>query len=454
MVQWNTRAGWLAAALLTQACGGAGSSDTDAQPDASSTTELQSSSSTAPDLDESTGPPAWPDPEQCSSERRTPSHPAVVFDIELHCPDFALGTDGVSIVSDDSRAFVSTSYGRTSVLFAVTEEGATALAEASDRFPPGAHLGLSPSGALLVPARTSTVEGRRRFDLWSYDGEWISEFLFEVEEWPELVAFDVAADRMDVWLRSGPELQRRSSARDWEVRSVDSSVSNSVFALDADGVPFAAGIQETEDAWSIVLDGATVSETRGPAPRSVWLAGDAPMLPTDAPRAVLMTAGPDALRRHSPGSSVVALPETQQAPWSCTALQCDDTCFEDGIGRLGDTAAIARTADGSTWAVYVHAEFAVRLSEERPETCGSVGSCECQTSVTRDDSALTLRIVGVEPEGSVTPTRHLTALDLPLHAPDPATILEMSASPSRLALVVRAGTDGLRVLMVDPEAFD
>ena len=52
----------------------------------------------------------------------------------------------------------------------------------------------------------------------------------------------------------------------------------------------------------------------------------------------------------------------------------------------------------------MHAELAVLLAEERPEPAAPWGSCECQTSVTRDDSALTLRIVGVEPEGSVTPT--------------------------------------------------
>ncbi len=270
------------------------------------------------------------------------------------------------------------------------------------------------------------------------------------------MGFDVSGSRMDLWL-SHPDssIERRSSAQDWAPGPVNLPAVTWAFGLDRDGEPLAASsVGVGADGWSLMLDGAPVYTASGAAPRSLWLAQDPGRFEEAAPRAVVMTGEPETLRLHRPGNSDLALPDTGRAPWSCPDLQCDESCFEDGSGRLGDSAALGRTADATIWGAYVHVELSLLLVQEPPDMCASVGSCECQREIGRNETDVELRLVGVRPDNTVMPSVTLTDLDLQVHGSEFDTVLEMSASANRLVIVTHAGRDGLRVLMVDPSVVN
>lgn len=153
----------------------------------------------------------------------------------------------------------------------------------------------------------------------------------------------------------------------------------------------------------------------------------------------------EALYVYRPGQPAVPLPDTSALVRQCSEqLECEETCTEDGSGRLFAPAA-ARTGDGTTWIAHVHAQMDLRLYGT-DQACGSVGSCECVSAVSSDESRLEVRLTAIGPENNIEPMPPLPFLQNDA----PRSGLVMSAASGRLAIALRTEYGTLRALLVEP----
>jgi hypothetical protein len=410
----------------------------------------------------------------CADAQREPDDPRVLFDADVACTHTMFARYGVAAAAAADAVYVATAGFDASWVFRVDAQDVDPIASAPYLVQQRALASMDAAGGLLV---AGVVDGDpQQLSISRWDGSWFAEVV-EIDggvEW--LVDLAGAADgRALAWLYSGAERWVSAAQTDGSSTVVDAGVPdgavNPRFTTALDGRELAASHMPIDgERWRLAVrqgDEPTVhlGDALTDAPTACIPVRDSAIgMPDSAAPFVVLSARDDALVLDSPAqpNASLPMPDSARMQSACPVPEegqaCLPSCHDVASGRLDDAIAAARTADGTVWVAWVHAD--IDRTVGYVEACDDTkGSCWCDAEITDDASRYALRLAAVRADGTSE-----TALVVPL-ADDPCgdqvlgpgDALDLHAHGDRLAIVVRTAESDvlpgaaftLRTLLVD-----